>query len=216
MYVRGCMCTPACVLACCPLCPSPASADNTFLCLGCHLQRPGSGGEHPPHWRGGQAVCRVGRHHPHLLHFALPQGQVGSTRKQPHAVWQLQPCVSGSIQQPAKPAQPGSCRRNRHIDASSCPVPVPACRDGVRARLAPGDFLECYMRIPIEVGRFVLFTAPVAFEPSTLCTRSPAAAAVTVCAAPKPSIPTLTSPAVFPHYQTSCSPPSKRAGVRAA
>lgn len=36
------------------------------------------------------------------------------------------------------------------------------CRDSVRARLAPGDFLEVYMRIPIEVGRgkVPLLTSP--------------------------------------------------------
>ena len=30
------------------------------------------------------------------------------------------------------------------------------CRESVRARMAPGDFLECYMRIPIEVCCAVL------------------------------------------------------------
>ena len=39
-----------------------------------------------------------------------------------------------------------------HIKSGSLPCHVPARRDGVRARLAHGDFLECYMRIPIEVG----------------------------------------------------------------
>lgn len=32
-------------------------------------------------------------------------------------------------------------------------ITLRCCRESVRARMAPGDFLECYMRIPIEVGR---------------------------------------------------------------
>ena len=42
--------------------------------------------------------------------------------------------------------------RHEHTNAALSRAGVPSCRDGVRARLAPGDFLECYMRIPIEVG----------------------------------------------------------------
>ena len=46
---------------------------------------------------------------------------------------------------PAPPAQ-----------LTCCLVPMACrcwwCRDSVRARLAEGDFVECYMRIPIEVG----------------------------------------------------------------
>lgn len=47
---------------------------------------------------------------------------------------------------------PAPVVRHEHTNAALCRAGVPSCRDGVRARLAPGDFLECYMRIPIEVG----------------------------------------------------------------